>query len=394
MRIERRIERVLGLDGYVLLTLAGAIGMTVANLGTWTMPMIIGTFMDAADFSGLDAGILASAEVGAMAAASLLTASLLGRFSPRSLALTGVLMVMAGHASTPEFHTVLEIEVCRVVAGLGGGMLYAAACATIARLGDGERRFAIAMVAQGLLIAILLALLPMAIDAHAARGLFLTLAALSLIAAPVFARYSGATETRAPAGESSQAHEFTVPYHVGAMLMVPVVLVATLEFSLWSQIERLGVRLGLSGQSIGLILSAGTAFGLLGGVTAAVLGTRYGRLIPLLTGVTLQMIASVVCILAPSPTAYVIAYFVWGAALFFIVPFLFGAASNLDSQGRWAAAASGMLLVGQMSGPALSGWIVHREGFEGLLWMLLAISVVAVAMLITALRLAAGHSSD
>ncbi len=159
-------------------------------------------------------------------------------------------------------------------------------------------------------------------------------------------------------------------------------------------VERLGDRLGLSGQAIGLILSAGTVFGLLGGIAAAILGTRYGRLPPLLAGLTLQMLATVVCILAASPVPYVVAYFLWSAALFFVVPFLFGTASTLDSNGRWAAAASGMLLVGQMSGPALAGWVVHRNGYDGLLWMLVAVSIAAVAMLTVALRLAAGHSKE
>ena len=396
MSVDTRAGRLAlpGLDGQVFLTLAGAVGMTVANLGTWTMPMIIGTFVDSAGFSGLDAGFLASAEVGAMAAASLLTASLLGKFPPRTLALTGVAMVTTGHAITPEFHTVAEIATCRALAGFGGGMLYAAACATIARLGNGDRRFAIAMVMQGILIAGLLALLPIAIDAHGPRGLFLTLAGLSLLAVPVFARYSGATEEQASTDADSPAKGFAVPYYVGALLMVPIALVATLEFSMWSQVERLGDRLGISGQAIGLILSAGTVFGLLGGITAAVLGTRYGRLAPLLTGFTLQMLATVVCILAASPVPYVIAYFLWSAALFFVVPFLFGTASTLDSQGRWAAAASGMLLVGQMSGPALAGWVVHYDGYEGLLWTMLALSIVAVTMLTAALRLAAGHSRE
>lgn len=386
------MKRVLGLDGFVLLTLAGAIGMTVANLGTWTMPLIIGTFVDSAGFSGFDAGILASAEVAAMAAGSLLTAGLLGKYSPRSLALTGVVIALAGHAITAELHTLVQLATCRALAGLGEGTLYAAACATIARLGDGDRRFAIAMVVQGLLAAMLLALLPIVIGASGARGLFITLAVLSLAAAPVFAFYSRATEQQAATDNSGQVEGFTAPYYVGAMLMVPVALVATLEFSMWSNVERLGVRLGISGQAIGLILSAGTVFGLLGGVTAAALGTRYGRLLPLLIGFTLQMIASVVCMVAATPTAYVTAYFVWSAALFFVVPFLFGMASTLDSQGRWAAAAGAMLLIGQMSGPMLSGWIVQQQGYAGLMWMLVSLSVVAAATLIVAVRLAANQS--
>ena len=386
------MKRHLGLDGNVLMTLAGAAGMTVANLGTWSMPLIIGTFVDSVGLSEFDAGILASAEVAAMAAASLLSASLLGRFPPRSLALTGVTIALIGHALSAEFQTIVQIGTCRALAGLGEGTLYAAACATIARLGAADRRFAIAMVVQGGIAAILLALLPMATAAHAARGLFVTLAALSLISVPVFAMYPRTTNKPADDGDSTRPGSFTVPSYVGAVLMVPVVLVATLEFSMWSNIERLGVRLALSGQSIGLILSAGTVFGLLGGFAAAVLGARYGRLLPLLTGFTLQMTASVVCIVAGSPAPYVIAYFVWSAALFFIVPFLFGTASTLDSNGRWAAAASGMLLIGQMSGPALSGWVIYRAGYAGLLWMLVSLSVVALAMLIPAVRLAASRS--
>lgn len=387
------MKRFAGLDGYVFLTLAGAIGITVANLGTWSMPLIIGTFMDSAGFSGVNAGFLASTEVAAMATASLLTATLLGRFSPRSLALTGVALVLTGHSITAEFETLVQIAACRALAGFGGGMLYAAACATIARLGNGERRFAVAMVVQGLFAAMLLALLPIAIGAYGTRGLFVSLAVLALAAVPFLASYSRATEKQSASDSAGQSKGFGVPYYVGAMLMVPVVLVATLEFSMWSHTERLGVRLGLAGQEIGLILSIGTVFGLLGGVTAAVIGTRYGRLLPLLAGFTLQMAASVVCILADSPMAYAVAYTIWGAAIFFVIPFLFGTASILDSRGRWAAAASGMLLIGQMSGPMLSGWMVHLQGYGGLLWMMVALSVIAAATLIVAVRLAARHSN-
>ena len=186
-----------------------------------------------------------------------------------------------------------------------------------------------------------------------------------------------------------------MPYYVGALLMVPIALVATLEFSMWSQVERLGDRLGLSGQAIGLILSAGTVFGLLGGITAAVLGTRFrpaGAAAHRIHPADAAQPSSASLRLRPSPMSSPISCGVPPSSL--SSPFLFGTASTLDSQGRWAAAASGMLLVGQMSGPALAGWIVHRNGYDGLLWMLVAVSVVAVAMLTAALRLAAGHSQE
>ena len=52
-----------------------------------------------------------------------------------------------------------------------------------------------------------------------------------------------------------------------------------------------------------------------------------------------------------------------------------------------------MLLIGQMSGPMLSGWIVHLQGYGGLLWTMVALSVVAATTLIVAVRLATDHSN-
>ena len=56
--------------------------------------------------------------------------------------------------------------------------------------------------------------------------------------------------------------------------------------------------------------------------------------------------------------------------------------------------ASGMLLTGQMTGPMLSGRIVHPEGYGGLLWMLVSLSVFAAITLIVAVRFAARHSNE
>jgi MFS family permease len=139
-----------------------------------------------------------------------------------------------------------------------------------------------------------------------------------------------------------------------------------MEFSMWANIERLGVNIGIDRQAIGYILSAATLIGLLGAGLAAFVSTRFGRIVPLVIAISLQAIFSYLCIFSTSPDVYKYSQAGWSLCLYFAYPYLLGMAASLDSTGRWVAAGNGMLLTGQIIAPILSGLIIEMDSYRGL----------------------------
>ena len=366
----------------LLVLLAGATAMTLANLGAWSMPLLTGTLIDRFGFSELDAGILISVEMLAMATASLLTALLLPRLTPRLIAIVGVLIAASGHAATAEFQSLFSMGMCRAVSGFGEGMLYASGCATIARLGNADRAFAIAMIIQGLVAALMLSVLPIGLEIYHDKGLFLSLALFTLLLSPLLVSMPGKRKAAELAQEVESTGTYSVPSYLGFLLMAAMLFIAIMEISMWQNIERLAIRLQMTNQSIGYALSASTIIGTMGGLTAAALETRIGRVIPISAGLIVQFVSAAICIFAQSPQLYLLGFMCWSFALFFLYPYLFGTASTFDSMGRWAAAASGILVSGQIIGPILSAYFVEGGAYQNLFVIILIFTTLSLIFFI------------
>lgn len=346
--------------------IAGATASALASLGSWMMPLITGTLIEDLDYSETSTGLVISIEMLSMAVGAFLTATLLVRIAIRHLVVIGAVFTVVGHLASAYATSHETMLFCRMVTGFGEGILSASGVVILAKMSDSDRGYALSFIVTGIIAAFLLAFLPPKIEAYQSGGLFISLSVICLILAPGLFLAPKKSEDSTELAVNSVASVKSVSKLKGILFIFGLLSISIMEFSMWANIERLGVNIGIDREAIGYILSAATLIGLLGAGLAAFVSTRFGRIAPLVIAISLQAIFSYLCIFSTSPDVYKFSQAGWSLCLYFAYPYLLGMAASLDSTGRWVAAGNGMLLTGQIIAPILSGLIVEFDGYRGL----------------------------
>jgi len=187
------------------------------------------------------------------------------------------------------------------------------------------------------------------------------------------AEVDGSAAKKAPLGL------FVLPSVVG------MILVGASDGMLWTFTERIAESLGLDGQMIGFVLGGALVCGVLGAAVSAVVGERFGVVLPIATSLPLLGAGYMAVTHAPSPPLYVAAQLLVLFLFGFTIPYLLGFNGSLDPKGRVMVAASGAMLVGMAIGPAVSGTIIVAAGFKAVG----ALIVVMIALCLILFLLAA-----
>jgi MFS family permease len=93
----------------------------------------------------------------------------------------------------------------------------------------------------------------------------------------------------------------------------------------------------MSTDSIGLTLGVATIAGISGGALAARVGTRFGRTVPVLSGLALLGLSGAAVAVSHNAAQFVSAQIAFACAFLLATPYLMGTAAALDLQGRVAA---------------------------------------------------------
>jgi predicted MFS family arabinose efflux permease len=344
-------------------------------VGFNALPFVVGALVDGVGLDAARAGLIASLEIGGMAASALLLAPRVSQWSLRSLALLGACGAAAAHGASALVGDFAGLAALRLVAGGFEGAVVAAGNALIAGSVDPDRLAARVEVLAGLAAAALLLILPWVVRLGAQRGAFGCMALVALVCLPLIARIPHAPASAAP-GEARALRSR------GALAILGCgFLLAAGEGAIWAFVERIGVRAGVAQASIGLLLGSSTLVGLLGAGLAAALGTRWGRRAPLLAGIGVQALACWGVAHAARPETYVASVLGYALSFFFVQPYLVGTAAVFDPHGRVAAAYAGAALLGGGAGPALGGLWVGWASYPALGWQLAAASLAAIGLI-------------
>lgn len=346
--------------------IAGATASAIASLGSWMMPLITGTLIEDLDFSETSAGFVISIEMLSMAVGAFLTATLLVRITIRHLVVIGAVFTIVGHLASAYAASYETMFFYRMITGFGEGVLSASGVVILARMFDSDRGYALSFIVTGIIAAFLLAVLPPNINAYQSSGLFISLSVICLILAPGLYLAPQKSDDSTELAVKSVESVHSVSKLKGILFILGLLSISIMEFSMWANIERLGVNIGIDREAIGYILSVATFIGLLGAGLAALVSTRFGRFVPLVIAISFQAIFSYLCIFSTSPDVYKYSQAGWSLCLYFAYPYLLGMAASLDSAGRWVAAGNGMLLAGQIIAPSLSGLIIEFDSYRGL----------------------------
>lgn len=375
--------------------------LLVGTLSVNSMPLLVGGVIAGLQLNPANAGLLASMELGAVAATTLYLSRNLCAFDFRALGWWGASLAFMGNSSCwltlSEFipqtsfaslngqqldGKVSVLMMGRLVAGVGAGAALAAFSGAIAGLTDPDRKYAKVLVANVTLIGFVMAvLIPHLERGHSYRGTFTALALADLVAIALM-RYLPSRMAL------SQVHHGQVENKMaGTLLIVSLSVFAIGEGAVWAFVEQVGrnIRFESNGvaMSISSVIGVASIVGVVVGAgAAAVLGLKYGRKSPLLFALLVFGVAGPFLASCTSHGIYVLLIFSFVMAQYFLFPYYMGAAAELDKAGRWAAASTGMYLLGSTFGPAVAGQLIQMTtSFRSLGWMVLATSLVPLLMM-------------
>lgn len=365
----------------VLLASTAAVGL--GNLGFWVLPLTIGILIDNLGYSQTEAGYLTSLEVGAIALGSFSMVPLTTGSFLRKLALFFAVVVIGANLLSTQAQSFESLAVFRFLCGFGEGVILASGYAAISRMQNPGRLYAIVFVLVGIMASILLAILPLIVKMFGGASYFITLACLTSVLIPATI-WSQIPETDKGASKISEITN-APPHDVlkVSLLLMAIFLVAFLEACSWTFVERRGIHLGIDEVTIGYMLGICTIAGVSGGILASVLGGKFGRALPIAFALTIQALCVALMYLIPYRSLFFIGLILWSFCLFFVYPYLLGAAASFPNSARWTVIAGALMTTGSVFGPGLSGLIIGDADYQSFAWMLLALSAFAL-MLVSA----------
>jgi len=344
------------------------------------MPYLIGSVADGMGLGVDQAGLIGSAELLIVALSAFAISAKVRVLPRRKVALLGGVIAVVGHSLSLLTNSIQALVICRAVAGVGAGMALAIGNACLAASHDPSKAYGQVMMLLATVTAGVIVSLGYITEVWSYYGVFGTQAiVVALMLIPMSFLPEG-DETR-PEDDVSRGE---VPMLPAVLIVVGILLWHFCDNSIWGFSERIGNKIGMEPDVIGWLLGGGLFAGVIGGLIASSIGTRYGRIWPVCVGVA----TAITCIsvitstgIIPTYTASILTYIV---SFMFISSYIYGLAGELDHHGRVMAAASGAGNIGVALAPFISGRLIASVGYEAMgkvvISMLLVVMALSVAV--------------
>lgn len=355
---------------------------TAGYLAAYLLPTTVGRLDAGLPLSATQAGAIGSVLLLSSASAGFLLASRVDRFGPRRLARAGLLLAVAGYG-TAALSTALPLVVAgAVLGGFGSGTATTVAATGIAGRPDPHRVTTLGLLGVSALAGALYLTIPHLGPAHGVP--LAAIAVTALLVLPLTGRLparSPATRTVRSAGP--------LPHRRSGLLLAAAMLFWSLaQNSLWGVSGRIGLtQAGLGEVTVGAVFAVGLGAGLLGVVSAGVLGPRLGRALPIGLGTVLIAGCIAVSAAASDLTSFATGEIAWNTLYPVVLSYVIGLAASMDRRGRWAVLVGSASSLGTACGPLTGSLLSARAGYPAMGLVLAAgLLIVAVPMALVARR--------
>lgn len=352
-----------------------------------TAPAVAAQYGGELGLSASQIGLLFSGELAAMSLATLPGYYWQKRWDWRIVGFTGAgLFIVANIASIFALNFSMLLAL-RFLSALGGGTLMVIGLASVVLSNQRDRVYGLWVCGQLVLGAVGLWVLPGLFAGFGLAALFVGLAFLMALTIPLIRCYPKNLKER-PSNARFATGEIN---RRRAGLGIFALLAFYIGLSgVWTFIGSIAEASGITVESTGRLLAFATVLGIAGSLVAAAIGGRVPRSISLLLGYA-GMIGSILLLLGtPQFLRFMLAAFVFKFVWTFVLPFILGAISDQDKDGRLMNTANLAVGGGLAIGPGIAGYFLDGNGGFS---MMLGFSAVATALSFFAIiAMHIGHS--
>ena len=348
------------------------------------LPLLVGSMADSLGFSEKELGWLASSDMGGLLIGSVLTSLLVAKTNRRTLAASGLLLVILANYFSTQSPELIPLMLSRLCAGIGAGICYSTCTASLAGSYNAARTFSILLFVLVVMNAFIFYIFPIIDGKWGVNGIFMfyLLEAIPiLLVLPLLPRYC-AEETDhsgVVTKEDTSITQSKIPDILPRLCLLAVFSFYLLVGAYWAFIERAGVSADLSSGFISSTLTWGQIFSLSGTVTALWLARRYGQSKPLLFALMVMIVTMLILAARVDATTFIFSIFSFSFFWIFIDVFQLGTLSNIDHSGRYAAMVPACQGAAQAIAPTMAGILLsYQLGYSSVMIMCALATAVAL----------------
>jgi MFS family permease len=361
------------------LFIAASAASIVAWSPTWLQPVMLAEFVSHGTMTHAAAGLIITFEMVSISVSAILYARI-RQASVRSIGIGGLCIAAVGDSCALTAYGFGALLVTRMIAGIGEGALLMAANATLARFEQPDRAYARTYVVTNIMASVVFYVIPTMGAVFARPATFpalLSLLALTLPGVLALPRDRALAKSTRKIPALAPLRGDRRPVALIAISLFAYLLVIA---AAWPTYVIIGVQTGLSAGEATHALAVAELCAFAGSLLASLVGTRFGRFLPLALGICL--VESTLFTLTHTNDAWFFRLGI-GAVMcgsYFVVPYFYGYAAAQDKSGRGAAVVGALAPLSFAVGPYLSG-IILEHGTVGIVgWFALLAGLITVAL--------------
>ena len=363
-------ESTLAAVMYAILATAG---LFYVNLGG----AFLSAFVDGLGVGRDEAGLIVSANKYGAAAGALIATFLVKNIPWRKAAAVLLVLMMVVDIISSQITSADNLIAIRFLHGTIGGISVGIGLSVIARTINPDKIFGMLLVVQYSFGSVGIWTVPRLVESFGHMAVFGVLMLFSLMTLLILPFIPNVREAKSTNNPFKINFSFLLVLALGALFLFQASNMGVADYAF-----ELGKDIGLVNTEISNLLTVANIISISGGLLVYVIGTKYGRTIPLFIGVTISAIFTFLLHYSENITIYFIANTVTGIAWAFVIPYILGLCASFDSHGQMAALAGFVSKVGLATGPLVGSMFILNYGFEMIL-NIATIALIGATLLIT-----------
>ena len=334
-------------------------GLFYVNLGG----AFLSAFVDGLGVERDVAGFIVSANKYGAAFGALIATFLVKRLDWRKTVRLLFLCLIVFDLISTQISNPQTLILLRFIHGSIGGLSVGFGLSIIARTYNPDKIFGMLLVVQYSFGSIGIFAVPRLVDAYGYGAVFGTLISFTLMTLIILPYIPN---VKSPLDKNSTNNNlFKIP--LNSMLILALCALFLFQASNMGVADyafELGKHIGLENSNISNILTIANLISISGGLLVYVLGTKYGRTIPLIIGISTASIFTFLLHYSENVSIYFLANTITGIAWGFTIPYLLGLCATFDLHGQMAALAGFISKMGLASGPLVGSLFIMTKGFS------------------------------
>lgn len=314
-------------------------------------------------FSEQEAGYVASAEMWGIALTTVLMSFLASRVNWRHALLFSVVVVALGNFASLAAEGAASFGWWRFITGLGSGTLISLSFTMIGLTANPDRNFGFLIMGVLTYGALGLWLMPSAFGIFGMQGVIIFFALFALSALPLL-RY---LPTSGEEHVQIEADAVDLPRGLRAMAVATMFIYFLGQGVVWAYLFLIGTNAGVSEQDVANGLTLSQFAGIAGAMAAALVGKRFGRVIPLSLGIFAGILPLTFLFGKFVSVEYAVVVCIYNFAWNMTHPYLLAAMASFDRGGRLVVHAVGGQMLGLAIGPALAALAIGDHDYTRVL---------------------------